>query len=186
MTATSRILNRMKALHYKHYNQRRSGCVFKHKDILYCILVKEDSRFRQHTACNMLFLRISVLILQLVNGEIIRYTCKKEATFKLYARSHQLKTFVLLSKQLSLKFCAKLCIDAPKCKSFNYNPSTKECQALLQDRIEAGNAKLAVIAGWNYYETLQEHKVNTCDFDNKAVYYLCKIYSPIGKEVVSQ
>ena len=134
----------------------------------------------------MFFLPLSLLILQLVNAEIIRYTCKREATFKLYARSHQLKTFVLLSNLLSLKFCAKLCIDAPRCESFNYNPSTKACQALLQDRAEAGNAKLVVATGWNYYEALQGRKVKTCYFDNKAVDHLCKIYPPIAKEVVSQ
>ncbi len=90
------------------------------------------------------------------NSQILRYGCRKDATFKLARKDTKLTATVLSStKENSVAHCVKTCIDKSECKSINYNTGTLSCEALKQAIKEVGEANLKSNAGWKHYEPLE-------------------------------
>ena len=105
---------------------------------------------------NYLFYVLVLINLHKEQGEIFRYSCRKDGLFKLIARDTKLKTTVnSTEKAKSLSLCAKYCIANNQCRSFNYQQSANQCEILQENKTTSITGTFSSASGWKHYAPIQ-------------------------------
>ena len=103
--------------------------------------------------------------------KIHRMSCRNEATFKANARDFVVKEssakLISTIKALLLPNCARSCIKTSECKSFLFKKNTtlsteKNCQLLNVEKNNLTSGDIQGMAGWVYYEPLQQVQFSSC------------------------
>ena len=78
---------------------------------------------------------------------------KRKALFQQIKQNFRLEGSVIAKATFDLlSMCTQFCLREYNCRSFNYNPMSKMCEALFQNHLDVDSSKNTTEIGWHHYK----------------------------------